>query len=124
VGSPVTVKLSGLGNPAPIPLLEVSPPNLFFTPKKLTNHTVTLTNTGNAPLFILSITIDNPNYFFSTSCPVGSNTLAPGEQCTVTVGYHFIGLGGSANLIIVHGAPGSPTWLSSMRLGPGAGIRS
>ena len=108
-GSPLQVELAGTGNPAPTPLLSVSPTSLFFTPKKVTNHTVTLTNTGNAPLFILSISIDEPNFSFTTSCPVGANTLAPGQKCTVTVGYHFIGPGGSANLIIVHDAPGSPT---------------
>jgi hypothetical protein len=108
-GNPLRVELSGTGNPAPTPLLSVSPTSLFFTPKKLTNHKVTLTNTGNAPLFILSITIDEPNFSFTTSCPVGANTLSPGQQCTVTVGYHFIGPGGSANLIIAHDAPGSPT---------------
>ena len=108
-GSPLRVELFGTGDPTPTPLLSVSPDILFFTTKKVTNHVVTLTNTGNAPLFILSISIDQPNFFFTTSCPVGANTLGPGQQCSVTVGYEFSGPGGSANLIIVHDAPGSPT---------------
>lgn len=107
-GSPLVVELSGTGNAAPTPLLTVSPTTLFFNPKKLTN-TVTLTNKGNAPLIIISMTFDQPNYSFTSSCPVGSGALNPGETCTVTVVYHVSGPGGSANLIITHNAPGSPT---------------
>jgi len=102
------LQLSGTGNAAPAPLLSFSPPTLFFTTKKVTNHTVTLTNTGTAPLVITSMTFDEPNYSLSTSCSVGSGVLDPGDKCTVTVQYHFIGPGGSANLIITHTAPGSP----------------
>ena len=37
-GSPLIVELSGTGNAAPLPLMNVSPTSLFFDPKKLTNH--------------------------------------------------------------------------------------
>src|ERR1022692_260779 len=106
------VELSGTGNAAPLPLLSASPSSLFFTTKKVTNHTVTLTNTGTAPLTISSIAINGPSTFsFGTTCNVGPSggILNPGQQCAITVAYHFIGPGGSSELVITHNAVGSPT---------------
>jgi len=107
-GSPLVVELSGTGNAAPAPLLSASPGSLSFTPKKVTNHTVTLTNTGTAPLTISNINIDQPNFHFTTSCGASPSVLNPGQKCTITVSYTFVGPGGSANLIITHDAVGSP----------------
>jgi hypothetical protein len=109
---PLIVELSGTGNAAPLPLLSASPSSLFFTTKKVTNHTVTLTNTGTAPLTISSIAINGPSTFsFGTTCNVGPSggILNPGQQCAITVAYHFIGPGGSSELVITHNAVGSPT---------------
>lgn len=111
-GSPLIVELSGTGDAAPLPLLSVSPANLLFDPKKLTNHTVTLTNTGTGPLTISNISVDNPDYRFTTTCVLVTSVLNPGQQCTVTLTYNFIGPGGSSNLIITHNAVGSPTTVS------------
>jgi phospholipase C len=110
-GSPLTVQLSGTGNPEPLPLLSFSPGSLFFDPKKLTNHTVTLGNTGSAPLTISSIVIADSNYSMSNTCNVGAGggTLQPGQQCTVNVICHFIGLGGTSQMVITHNAAVIPT---------------
>jgi hypothetical protein len=110
-GSPLVVALSGTGNAAPLPLLTASPPSLFFDPKKLTNHQVTLSNIGTGPLTISSIAIDDPNYSLSNTCNIGpeGGILNPGQQCTVNLVCHFEGPGGSSLLVIKHNAVGSPT---------------
>ncbi len=109
-GSPLIVALSGTGNAAPLPLLSASPGSLFFTPKKVTNHVVTLSNLGTAPLTISSIAINDPNYSLSNTCNIGpgGGSLNPGQQCTINVICHFIGPGGSSELVITHNAAGSP----------------
>jgi phospholipase C len=108
--SPLVIQLSGQGVAAPVPLLTFTPSSLFFTPKKVTTHTVTLTNTGTGPLTISSIAASNSNFKFTTSCNVGPGaiTLQPNQSCTVNVGYNFIGPGGSSELVITHNADGSP----------------
>jgi hypothetical protein len=110
-GSTIYVQLSGVGDAAPAPLLTVSPQSLLFTTTKITNHTVTLTNPGRAPLTINTIAIDGPSSFtFGTTCNVGpgGGILNPGEQCTITVAYHGV-VDSTANLVITHNAVGSPT---------------
>jgi hypothetical protein len=108
--APLVIQLSGTGVAAPVPLLSYTPTTLFFDPKKVTTHTVTLTNTGTGPLTIISIAASAPGFTFSTSCNVGpgATTLQPNQSCTVTVGYNFIGPGGSSELVITHNADGSP----------------
>ncbi|MGA8030107.1 MAG: choice-of-anchor D domain-containing protein [Bryobacteraceae bacterium] len=123
-GSPWIVNLSGTGNAAPLPLLSVSPTSLFFTTKKITNHTVTLTNTGTGPLTINSIAINGAStYSFVTTCNIGPSggMLNPGQQCTITVSYHFVGPGGSSELVITHDAVGSPTIVDLEADGAGGG---
>jgi hypothetical protein len=113
-GSPLIVELSGVGNAAPLPLLEYSPGSLLLTTTKITNHTVTLTNIGTAPLTINSIAIDGTASFsFGSTCNVGPSggILNPGQQCTVTVSYHGV-IDGFANLVITHNAVGSPAVIS------------
>ena len=107
-GSPLVVQLHGTGQAAP--LLSVSPQSLLLTTKKITNHTVTLSNTGKAPLTIINIAIVGPSGFtFGSTCNVGAGggVLNPGQQCTVTVAYHGV-VDATANLVITHNAAGSP----------------
>lgn len=109
-GSPLMIPLSGTGNPLPLPLLSFSPGSLNFDPKKITNHTVTLTNTGTAPLTIVSIVIADSNYSMSNTCNIGADggTLQPGQQCEVNVICRFTGPGGTSQMVINHDAAGSP----------------
>lgn len=123
-GSTIYVQLSGVGDAAPAPLLTVSPQSLLFTTTKITNHTVTLTNPGTAPLTINSIAIDGPSSFtFGTTCNVGpgGGILNPGQQCTITVAYHGV-VDGKASLVITHNAVGSPAMIdleANVGKGPG-----
>ena len=109
-GSPLTVQLSGTGNPAPLPLLHWSPTSLEFDPKRITNHTVTLTNSGTAPLIISSIAIAGTNYSMTNTCNIGAGggTLQPGQQCTVNVVCKFLPTGEKSDMVITHNAAGSP----------------
>jgi hypothetical protein len=98
-GSTLVVELYGMGVAVPVPLLTVSPGSLLFTTKSVTNHTVTLTNPGTAPLTIMSIVIDGSSSFtFGTTCNVGPSggILNPGQQCTITVA-HRGAVDGTAN---------------------------
>ncbi len=110
-GSPLIIPLSGIADNQPIPILKVSPGSLSFDPKKLTDHTLTLTNAGAAPLTISSIVVSDPNYSISNTCGVGPGaaTLQPAQTCTVNVVCHFNGPGGTSSLVITHNAAGSPT---------------
>lgn len=107
---PLVVQLTGIAVDPPIPLLHVSPGSLSFTPNKGT-QSVTLQNTGSAPLVISSIAIQGGNFSATNTCGVGAGagTLQPGQQCTVTLHCAFIGPGGTSELVITHNAVGSPT---------------
>jgi len=109
----------------PVPLLKASPGSLSFDPTKLTDHVVTLSNVGAAPLTINSIVISDSNYSLSNTCNIGpgGGILNPGQQCTVNVVCHFIGPGGSSKMLINHNAAGSPTIIgleSTSKTGGGA----
>jgi hypothetical protein len=107
-GSLLAVQLNGTGDATPLPILNISPKSLLFTAKKLTNHTVTLTNSGTAPLTINDIVIDGPSGFtFGTTCNIGSGgALNPGQDCAITVAYGGT-VDASAQLVITHNAAGN-----------------
>jgi hypothetical protein len=92
--SPLTVVLSGAGNPAPVPQAVLSPTSLTFSTVVNTaayNQSVTLSNPGNAPLNISSVAIGGVN---ASSFTIASNncgsSLAAGATCTMTVGFPVI----------------------------------
>jgi phospholipase C len=117
---PLVIPLSGTGDAAPAPLIAVSPTSLSFDPKRLTNHTVTVSNYGTAPLIIGSIAVSgNPsNYSVINACGA-PGTLQPGQSCTVTVTSQFQGSGDSSLLVITHNAFGSPTEIGLESTGRG-----
>jgi hypothetical protein len=111
-GSPLTVVLSGTGNPAPVPQAVLSPTSLAFT--ALTNaaagnQNITLSNPGNATLNISSVAIGGVN---ATSFTVASNNcgtaLVAGGKCTIAIGFPAAAAGMySATLTVTDNA--SPT---------------
>ena len=102
------------------PIVNVSPSNINFgtVPQgSITTKTVTVTNTGNAPVTINQPLISivhggNSNEFVSVNlCP---SSLAAGKSCTITVSF----VAGpyytqqTATLQIMDSAPGSPQMVS------------
>jgi hypothetical protein len=75
-----------------------------------TPQTVTLTNTGNGPLLISSITISGSlDYSGLDDCPIDPIALDPGLSCTITVSYTPTATGpSSATLSVTDNAAGSP----------------
>ncbi len=89
--SPQLVTLSGSGTAVPVPQAVLSPATLTFpvtTPLATTPaQTVTLTNSGTAPLTLASLTVAGTNLtaFALTANSCTSNSLAAGASCTVGV---------------------------------------
>jgi FtsP/CotA-like multicopper oxidase with cupredoxin domain len=73
------------------PVLTLQPTSLTFTSTPnvtSASQSVTVSNTGGAPLRITSINLGgaNPGRFgFSQNCPIGGTGLAAGLTCTITV---------------------------------------
>ncbi len=90
-GPPQSIALSGTGTPAPAPVAGVAPTALDFATTAGTTsaaQVVTLSNTGNAPLDIDSITITGPDADVFDSTDDCGASLPPGAQCTVSVTYN------------------------------------
>jgi hypothetical protein len=118
-GSPHTVALSGVGTTAPAATLQ--PTSLRFADQPLGStsapKSVTLTNTGGAPLTISSITTSG-NYAQTNNCV---SPLAAGAYCTINVTFTPQVAGGqSGTLTIMDNAVGSPhtVGLGGVGLGP------
>ena len=112
-GSPQTTALTGTGTAAAAPVAALSPnPVAFASQTSGTTSTataVTLSNTGNAPLTITSITIGgtNPTDFAeTTTC---GTTLAAGSNCTISVTFTPASAASfAATLSVTDNAAGSP----------------
>lgn len=115
-GSPQTVALSGTGQSTPVPLVSLNPTSLNFGNVAVGSvssaQTATLTNSGTASLSITSISIGgaSPSDFAQTNtCPTGSNTLAAGASCTISVTFTPAAAASySATISIADNASGSP----------------
>jgi len=109
----------GGGNPSPSP---TSAPAVTFTPTSLTfgaqaigttsaPQSVTVANTGNAPLFINSAATRgaNPLDFTQVNDGCSGLTLAAGTSCSVSITFSPTASGTrSGTLIVTDNAPGSP----------------
>ncbi len=74
---------------------------------------VTLSNTGDAPLTISSISSTSNNYSQSNNCPVSSNTLAANGSCVITVRFTPSAAGTrTGSITITDNAAGSPQAIS------------
>ncbi|MEK7755423.1 MAG: SBBP repeat-containing protein, partial [Acidobacteriota bacterium] len=97
------------------PLVTLVPPSLSFGNHSVGTtsapQTVTLTNSGTAPLIISTVTLtgSHPGDFNKTADTCAGATVAPGNTCTMTVTFGPTALGGrSAALTITDNAPDSP----------------
>jgi Abnormal spindle-like microcephaly-assoc'd, ASPM-SPD-2-Hydin len=113
-GSPQAAALSGTG--ASAPAVTLSPASLTFNNQQIgttsSSQTVTLTNSGSAPLSISSIGITGTNagdFAESTTCPFSPITLAAGGSCTINVTFTpTAGATRTASLSVTDDAAGSP----------------
>src|SRR5207248_2895845 len=117
--SPQTAGVSGTGvslpaiPPPPVPNFGNQNVETPSAPK-----TVTLSNTGNAPLTINSISITgaNANNFALTSastCPLSGGTVAASGNCTIVVTFTPTSRGGkTAAISVADNASGSPQQVS------------
>jgi hypothetical protein len=114
-GSPQSVALSGTGAVA-APVVSLSPTSVSFGSVSVGSssaaQTITLTNSGTTPLSMSSIALTGTNasdFAQTNTCPSGSNTLAAGSSCTISVTFAPGGSGGrSANLTFTDNAADSP----------------
>ncbi|MEO8186091.1 MAG: choice-of-anchor D domain-containing protein [Burkholderiaceae bacterium] len=97
--SPATVALSGTGTATPQPGVSLSAPSLSFgtlsVGEQSTVQTVTLTNTGQAPLTLASLTLAGSaagDFALSGGCMSGA-TLAPGSSCGMQLAFTPTGVG-------------------------------
>ncbi len=114
--SPQTLVLNGAGLAA-VPALTLSPtaPSFPTITQGTTGapQTLTITNSGNAPLHISSVAGAGPNpsdFSFTNNCTAA---IAPAGNCTILVAFNPIGPGQrTATLTITDDAQGSPQSVS------------
>jgi trimeric autotransporter adhesin len=117
-GGVLAVDFYGNGTRAPAPSLNLSPASLTFNNQVVGTtsaaQSVTLTNTGNAPLALDSISLGGANPgSFSISAGGAAGMLAPGASQSISVVFHPTAAGPqSASLIISDNATGSPQQIS------------
>src|SRR2546422_1001507 len=115
-GSPQSVSLTGTGVTPPTATLSATS-SAFGEQRVGTTsaaQNVTLTNNGDAPLNLTSITITGAQaadfaFAAGNTCPSGAGSVAPGASCTISVSFTTLATGiRNATLNIVDDAPGSP----------------
>jgi len=112
-----TVALTGTGVS---PVTKVSPTSLSFGSVKVGTtspaKTVTLTNTGNATLFLKNISIvgwDRSQFAQTGTCPIDAAGIAPGASCTIDVTFKPTHKGShSATLFIDANVPALDKYVS------------
>jgi hypothetical protein len=133
-GSPQSVNLTGTGNgaPPPAPAITFVPGTMNFPATNKAGSSapssVTVTNSGNAPLTISSVLLggNNPGDFSAPSTNCIGASVAPGNSCTVTEIFTPAAEGArQATLTFTDNASGSPhsinltgTGLASNSSGP------
>jgi hypothetical protein len=123
--SPQSVALSGTGT---APGVSLSPSSLSFgsqvVGKASAAQSVTLTDSGTAPLSIGSVAVSGTNagdFAQTNTCPTGASTLAAGASCTISVTFTPGATGArSASLQISDNASSSPQTVPLSGTGVGA----
>lgn len=110
------IDLSGIGIAIPAPEIEVSSTNLNFgtvNVGSVATQTITISNTGNAPLLISSIVLSGTDALEFTviggTCGILITTVAPGTSCSVQILFHPLTAGAKeAELVILNNDPSEP----------------
>jgi hypothetical protein len=107
VGSPQSAGLTGVGTG---PVVSLSPSSVNFGDQVVgtvsPTEYITLTNTGNAPLTISSITLLGAAFLMKSKC---GGTLAAGANCVIDVAFKPSSTGTlTGTVTITDNAPGSP----------------
>ncbi len=113
--SPQSLPVSGTGT-QPAPAVTLNPTSLAFGNQRVGttsgNQSVTVGNTGTAPLTISSIGITGTNagdYAQGGDCPTAPSTLAAGGSCTIQVSFSPSATGSrTASISVSDNASGSP----------------
>jgi hypothetical protein len=120
-GTPQSVALTGvgLGAPPPAPAITFTPGTLNFSALSAGSTSlplsVTLTNSGNAPLTISAISLggSNPADFSAPSSNCTAAPIAPGASCIATESFTPLVVGfRQAALLFADNAAGSPQSIS------------
>jgi len=116
-GSPQMATLTGSTNI--VSAVNLSPLSLTFPTQYVSTsglpQTVTLTNTGNAPLTITTVSTTSPDFGQLSSC---GNTVAAGTSCSIGVFFDPTASGTrSGALTITDNAAGSPQSVSLSGMG-------
>ena len=128
-GSQRTVPLTGTGT---APAVAFDPPTVLAFGTALragmpgVHKVVTLTNTGDGPLTIISIATDDATNFSSdgSACPAAPYSLPPGAQCPIDVAFAPVIAGPyAANLVVTDDAGTQQLPLTALATGPGAQLR-
>ena len=116
-GSTQTISLSGTGTSVPAPVASLTPLSLAFGNQTVNNtstvQTVTLSNTGNAALSIVSLVVTGTNAGdFAQSNTCGGSVAASGT-CTISVTFTPVASDSrTASVSIMDNASGSPQTVS------------
>jgi len=111
-GSPQTISLTGTGQ-TPGPAVSLSPSSLTFA-SQIVNTTsaaqsVTLTNSGNATLTGVSISITGANASDFAQTNTCGSSVSAGSNCTISVTFTPTATGSRTGTVsIADNAPGSP----------------
>jgi hypothetical protein len=84
---PATVTLSGTGVPIPAPVVTLAPTAIDFGAQTVGNslyptRVIRLSNTGNAPLASIAVSLTGAAYSTASVCPA---TLAPAAGCDIEI---------------------------------------
>jgi trimeric autotransporter adhesin len=109
-----TISLSGSAAPAAAPIASFSPPSLSFgaitTGQTSAAMTVSLSNSGSAPLLLTSLSATPAQFVLSHNCPA---SLAAAASCTLTLSFAPTAVGAASGLVtLVSNAANGPNTLA------------
>lgn len=113
VAGPQIVAISGTGVAPPAPVAALTPSSLAFATTNVSStaatQTLTLTNSGNAPLLLGGISIGGSNASSFAQTNNCGTSVAAGGSCTITVSFTPTAAGAlSATLSVADNASTSP----------------